>query len=66
MVHRLVSVGTVEVEELESAGARLARRPAVGILYEKYRNEIASKIRVTNTAGDASPRRANVRRDEWA
>ncbi len=36
------------------------------ILYEKYRNEIASKIRVTHTAGDAASRRVNVRRDEWA
>ncbi|WP_155257318.1 MULTISPECIES: hypothetical protein [Burkholderia] len=64
MVHRLVSVGTVK--KRESAGARLARRPAAGILYEKYRNEIASKIRVTNTARDAAPQRANVQRDEWA
>ncbi|HEF5869977.1 TPA: hypothetical protein SAY52_000534 [Burkholderia cenocepacia] len=64
MVHRLVSVGTVE--ELAFAGAQAARRHAAGILYEKYRNEIASKIRVTNTAGGAAPQRVNVRRGEWA
>ncbi|ERJ35310.1 hypothetical protein L810_1992 [Burkholderia sp. AU4i] len=44
MVHRLVSVGTVDGQQTSAALAS-ARRYAAGILYEKYRNEIASKIR---------------------
>ncbi|WP_201325947.1 MULTISPECIES: hypothetical protein [Burkholderia] len=53
MVHRLVSVGTVEKQALPAL--RLTRRPAAGILYEKYRNEIASKIRGAHTASDERP-----------
>ncbi|MEK7892305.1 hypothetical protein AAB992_34945 [Burkholderia contaminans] len=64
MVHRLVSVGTVKEED--SVGARLARRRVAAILYEKYPNEITSKIAATPPANDAAPERADARRGEWA
>ncbi|WP_124465952.1 hypothetical protein [Burkholderia cepacia] len=65
MVHRLVSVGTVDGQQTSAALAS-ARRYAAGILYEKYRNEIASKIAATYPANDAAPERADARRGEWA
>ncbi|MDW9230526.1 hypothetical protein C7S15_4668 [Burkholderia cepacia] len=49
-----------------SAALASARRYAAGILYEKYRNEIASKIAATHPANDAAPERADARRGEWA
>ncbi|MCA3805644.1 MAG: hypothetical protein IOC33_08435 [Burkholderia sp.] len=43
-------------------GTPICRR----ILYEKYRNEIASKIPGANTGGNAAPQRPGARRGEWA
>ncbi|WP_175022185.1 MULTISPECIES: hypothetical protein [Burkholderia] len=64
MVHRLVSVGTVDGQQ--TGAPATARRYAAGILYEKYRNEIASKIPRANTGGNAAPEQAGIRRGEWA
>jgi hypothetical protein len=64
MVHRLVPVGTVKEQEMTGAptGTPICRR----ILYEKYRNEIASKIPGAHTGGNAAPQRPGARRGEWA